>query len=181
MSYCVILGRDFEDIEALAFIDVLRRAKVSLDLYGVGGDMITSRSNVVYKTEKVFLNEKDIDIGKYDGILLPGGPGVDVLAKNTPLLKVIKKFYEAKKTVFAICAAPYLLDCAGILAGKRFTCYPGTEIKSGKPLAERVVIDNNIITSQGVGTALDAAVTLVELFVSKDEAEAQKKKILYHS
>ena len=179
MSYCVILGNNFEDIEAVSFIDVLRRAKVALDLFGVGADSIKSRSNVVYKTEKVFLKETDIDAGRYDGILLPGGPAVDALVKNSALLAVIREFAGRGKLIFAICAGPRLLDAAGILGGKRYTCYPGTPISSGTHVDEAVVVDGNIITSQGVGTALAAALKLVEIIVSKEEAANQAHKVLF--
>ncbi|RPJ07367.1 MAG: DJ-1/PfpI family protein [Spirochaetaceae bacterium] len=179
MNHCVILHNNFEDVEALAFIDLLRRAKVRLDLYGVGGPSITSRSAVVYAVERIFKTESDIDVSAYDGILIPGGPGIYDLEKNKNLLAVIKKFFDMRKLVFAICAAPLLLDRAGILAGKKYTCYPGTEIHTGTHVDQSVVVDGNIITSQGVGTALAAGIALVERICGKAEAESQKKKILY--
>lgn len=178
MKYCVILGNNFEDVEAIALIDLLRRAKVTLDLYGVGNDVITSRSNVKYQTERVFQNEADIDVAAYDGILLPGGPGVDALVKNAALVRVIAAFGAAKKLLFAICAGPLLLDEAGLLAGKRYACFPGVAVKSGTLVNQAVVVDGNIVTSQGVGTALEAALKLVEIIVSREEADLQAKKTL---
>jgi 4-methyl-5(b-hydroxyethyl)-thiazole monophosphate biosynthesis len=74
-----------------------------------------------------------------------------------------------------------VLDRAGILKGKKFTCFPGTEILAGERLEDRVVIDGNIITSQGVGTSLDAAVKLVEIIVSPAESRKQALSTLYHS
>jgi 4-methyl-5(b-hydroxyethyl)-thiazole monophosphate biosynthesis len=181
MSYCIILGDGFEDVEALAVIDVLRRARVPVDLYGAGKEFITSRSQVVYQAEKVFRAEADIDLSSYEGILLPGGPGVDELVKNPALLAVIRKFHKAGKLIFAICAAPRLLDAAGILEGRQYTCYPNTPVKSGTRVDEAVVRDGNIITSRGVGTALAAALKLVEIIVSRSEAGNQAKKILYRA
>ncbi len=180
MAYCTFLGDKFEDVEALSFIDLLRRAKVRVDVYGVGKELVTSRSSVVYQTEKTFRNESDVSVDAYDGILLPGGPGVDGLVNNKALLAVIRKFYNADKLVFAICAAPRLLDLAGILSGKRYTCYPGTQIASGTHVDEPVVVDGKLITSRGVGTALAAALKLVEIIVSKEEAEKQAEKIVFH-
>jgi 4-methyl-5(b-hydroxyethyl)-thiazole monophosphate biosynthesis len=179
MSYCTFLGDRFEDIEALTYIDLLRRAGVSLDIYGVGQELIASRSKVVYKTEKVFRNESDVAVDRYDGILLPGGPGVDELVKNKALVSLVKKFFDAGKLVFAICAAPGILAAAGILAGKRYTCYPGTPIASGTLVDEDIVIDGTVVTSRGVGTALAAAVKLVEIIVSKEEAARQAEKVLF--
>jgi 4-methyl-5(b-hydroxyethyl)-thiazole monophosphate biosynthesis len=177
--YCIILGNNFEDVEALAVIDILRRAKIPVEIFGVGSDKIKSRSNIIYFTEKVFMSEKDVDPSKYEGILLPGGPGVGELAENNELLKIIREFNRQKKLIFAICAAPLLLDKAGVLEGKKYTSYPGTEIKSGTFVDRKVVIDENIITSKGVGTALDAALKLVEVIKSKEEAMQLAEKIVY--
>ena len=179
--YCIMLGNNFEDVEALAVIDILRRAKIPVEIFGVGSDKIKSRSNIIYFTEKIFTTEKDIDPSIYEGILLPGGPGVGELAENQELLKTIKEFHRQKKLIFAICAAPLLLDKAGVLEGKKYTCYPGTEIKSGTFVDRKVVIDENIITSRSVGTALDAALKLVEVIKSKDEAMHLAEKIVYEN
>ncbi len=181
MSYCVILGDGFEDVEAVAVIDVLRRARVTVDIYGVGREEITSRSHLVYKAEKIFRTKAEIDLEEYDGILLPGGPGVDELVGHTELLSVIKAFHAAGKLVFAICAAPRLLDAAGVLEGRRYTCYPNTPVRSGTRVDQPVVVDGNIVTSQGVGTALAAALKLVEIIISRSEAGTQAKKILFRN
>jgi protein deglycase len=181
MKYCIFLGNNFEDVEAVTQIDILARAGVKVDIYGVGSDTIKSRSNIVYKTDRVFIKAADVSISEYDGILLPGGPGVKELINNEALIQVIRDFHGAKKLVFAICAAPRLLDRAGILKGRKYTGYPGEEIHDGTRVDERVVIDGNIITSQGVGTSLDAALKLVEIIVSNEEANKQAGKVLYSS
>ncbi len=178
--YCTFLGNNFEDIEALAIIDILRRAKIPLEIFGVGSDKIKSRSNIIYFTEMIFNSEKDIDVTKFDGILLPGGPGTTELANNNELIKLIKNFYSENKIIFAICAAPMLLDIAGILEGKKYTCYPGTVINNGSYVDDDVVIDGKIITSKGVGTAIKAALTLVAIINSKEEAIELAKKIVYN-
>ncbi len=123
----------------------------------------------------------DIGPSEYAGLLLPGGPGVKAQTGNEELLHTIRAFVTAKNLVFAICAAPLLLDRAGVLRGRKFTCYPGTagEIRSGTRLDEKVVVDGKIVTSQGVGTSLDAAIRLVEIIVSKSEALDQAGKALY--
>jgi 4-methyl-5(b-hydroxyethyl)-thiazole monophosphate biosynthesis len=172
MSYCVFLGDGFEDVEAVAVIDVLRRARVTVDIYGVGREEITSRSHLVYKAEKIFRTKEEIDLQEYEGILLVG---------NTELLSVIKAFHAAGKLVFAICAAPRLLDAAGVLEGRRYTCYPNTPVRNGTRVDQPVVVDGNIVTSQGVGTALAAALKLVEIIISRSEAGTQAKKILFRN
>src|SRR4030042_54480 len=101
MAYCMFLGNGFEDVEALAVVDILRRARVPVDLYGIGAEYITSRSQVVYKSEKIFKTEADIDLADNEGLLLPGGPAVDELVKNNALLEVIRQFHAAGKLLFA--------------------------------------------------------------------------------
>ncbi len=179
MKYCIILGNDFEDVEAVTVIDLLRRAKVPLDIYGVDNTVVKSRSNLMYTAEKLFRSEDDISPDQYDGIILPGGPGVRELAENAELLNVIRKFDGARKLIFAICAAPVLLDKAGVLDGRRFTCYPGTRIESGKCEENNVVTDGHLITSRGVGTALEASIHLLERIVSREEADRQAGLVLF--
>ncbi len=180
MKYCFIIGENFEETEAVTAIDLLRRAMVELHIYGVGNDLITGRSGLTLKTDRIFNRPGDIDADEYDGILIPGGPGASKLASNESILKVVRNFNDRKKLIYAICAAPMILDRAGILKDKNYTCFPGTEISSGNRLDERVVIDGNIITSQGVGTSLDAAVKLVEIIVSPEESRIQAARTLYH-
>jgi protein deglycase len=179
MKFCIFLGNNFEDVEALTVIDLLRRAKVTVDIFGVGDNRIMSRSSVIYITDHIFKSIQNLRVREYDGILLPGGPAVEELAKNDELINIIKFFFNLKKLVFAICAAPKLLDKAGVLAGKKYTCFPGTDIKNGTYVDEKVVVDGNVITSQGVGTSLDAAIKLIEIIVSKEEAENQAKRVLF--
>ncbi|MGA2142379.1 MAG: DJ-1/PfpI family protein [Brevinematales bacterium] len=180
MKYALIMGENFEETEAVTAIDLLRRAGVTIDIYGVGSSSIKGRSGLTIMTDRIFKNEADLDINEYGGILIPGGPGASLLAGNRALLNIVRGFNGANKLIYAICAAPMVLDRAGILGGRNYTCFPGTEISSGKRLEDRVVIDGNIITSQGVGTALDAAVKLVEIIVSAAESRKQAEKTLYH-
>ena len=181
MKYCIILGNNFEDIEAVASIDILRRAGVPLDVYGVGGDTIKSRSMLTYKAERVFMKAGDVSVDEYDGIILPGGPGTKQLYNNEELISLIRGFHAKDKSIFAICAAPTLLDKAGVLTGKRFTCFPGSvsEIKSGTHVDQSVVVDGKLITSQGAGTAVDFGLALVAAIVSPNEAKTQAEKIVY--
>ncbi len=181
MKYSLILGNNFEEIEAVTAIDLLRRAGVTVDTYGVGSDSIKGRSNLTVKTDRILNKSSDINTSEYDGILLPGGPGAQDLAKNEIILKIIQDFNKENKLIYAICAAPLILDKAGVLKDKKYTCYPGTAVTSGQRLDERIVKDGNIITSQGVGTALDAAIKLVEIIVSPEEAKQQALKTLYHN
>ncbi len=181
MKYCMIMGENFEETEAVTAVDLLRRAGVTVDIYGVGSSSIRGRSGLTINTDRILNQASDIDVKEYRGILIPGGPGSSSLAKNEAILTIVREFNKENKLIYAICAAPMVLDRAGILKGKKFTCFPGTEILAGERLEDRVVIDGNIITSQGVGTSLDAAVKLVEIIVSPAESRKQALSTLYHS
>lgn len=181
MKYCVLFGENFEEIEAVTQIDILRRAGIKLDIFGVGTLELKGKNDIVLKTEKVFNKKADIKTEEYEGIILPGGPGVMVLAENKEVVSVVEDFYNKGKLVFAVCAAPLVLHKAGVLRDKRFTCYPSTvkEITTGKYVNEKVVVDGKVITSQGVGTSIDAALKLVEIIISKESSEKISKGIVY--
>lgn len=181
MKYCMILGQGFEDVEALAPLDLLRRTGVEVETFGVGSGWISGRTRVPMKTDKIFHQQADLDVNAYAGILLPGGPGADALADNADLVKVVKAFHAQDKLIFAICAAPKILDRAGILKGRRYTCFPAAQaaIKAGQYCEESVVVDGNIITSRGMGTAIDAGLKLIEIIVSPDEARNQAQRVVY--
>lgn len=181
MKYCMILGQGFEEVEALAPLDLLRRANVEVDTYGVDGEWISGRTRVPMKADKIFHEANDIDVSAYDGILLPGGPGVDALVDNAGLIQVIQAFHAQGKLIFAICAAPRLLDRAGLLQGRRYTCFPAARsaIQSGEHCEDSVVVDGKIITSRGMGTAIDAGLKLVEVIVSSEEARKQAERVVY--
>lgn len=178
-KYAIFLGENFEDVEAVTQIDIFRRAGIELDIYGVGGKSIVSRSGIVYTAELEFKSSHDLSVNEYAGILLPGGPGTQALVKNAELLEVIRAFAAVGKLIFAICAAPLLLDRAGVLDGKRYTCFPGTQISNGKHVEERVVVDGNFITSRGLGTSLDAALKLVEVIISREKSDEIKRQVVY--
>ena len=181
MKYLILIHNKFEEIEGLAQVDIFARAKIPIDMYGIDDDVIVGRSGITVQTPFVFKKVGDIDVAGYDGLLIPGGPGIDTLMNNEEVINLIKAFQGSAKLIFAICAAPKLLDKAGILNGKRFTCFPGavSEIKSGTHINERVVIDKNIITSQSAGTAIEAALKLVEIIVSKDVSQTIAKAIVF--
>jgi 4-methyl-5(b-hydroxyethyl)-thiazole monophosphate biosynthesis len=177
----MIFGNNLEDVEAIAPLDILRRAQVTVETWGVGSDTISGRTRVPMKMEKIFRKRSDVDVEAYDGILLPGGPGVSELVGNEELIELVKEFRRLDKLIFAICAAPTILDRAGLLEGKRYTCFPDSrkDIRGGTHVDAPVVVDGKLITSQGLGTAIDAGLALVEVIVSKKEAELQRERIVY--
>ena len=175
----VILAEGFEEVEAIAPIDVLRRAGVRVTLAGVNSLTVKGSRNIGVQADALLRDIKDLP----DAVILPGGlPGAANLAKSVEVTKLIKQMNAAGKLVAAICAAPAaVLAPLGILDGKKATCYPGCETDfSGKigHSKERVVVDGNIITSQGPGTALEFALLIAARLVGQEMADTVRSKML---
>lgn len=176
MRIMIPFADGFEDIEAIAVVDVLRRAGIKVDTVGVVGSVITSKNGVRVMVDKR-LNEVKSD--DYDGIVLPGGgKGVENLGKTAPLLDMIKKFNTRGKLIGAICAAPSILAKTGILDDKKATIFPGMESQIPYPRSDRVVVDSNVVTSQAPGTAMEFALKLVEILVGKKKAEELREHLV---
>lgn len=176
----VLLADGFEEIEAITCIDILRRAELDVTVAGVGKLSVKGAHDVEIKVDTEIGSCKDLP----DAIVLPGGmPGVNNLAASKDVTALINKCYKEGKIIAAICAAPsYVLLPTGIIQSKQVTCYPGCEdlLKDkAKFVDEKVVVDANIITSKGPGTAFDFALKLVEILVGKSAKETVRKKTLY--
>ncbi|WFB37398.1 DJ-1/PfpI family protein [Kiritimatiellota bacterium B12222] len=167
---CVLLAPGCEEMEAVIVIDVLRRAGIEVVAAGLQAGMFEA-SRQVKLCGDVALNEVE-DAEDFDLLVLPGGlPGTQALRADTRVRDLLMHYFNTPgKTVGVICAAALVLDAHGLLEGKRFTCYPSTapEIEGGTWVDERVVIDGNLITSQGPGTAMAFALTLVERLVGTE-------------
>ena len=147
----VVFAEGFEEIEALSPVDVFRRAGFDCNMLGLESASVTGSHGIQVAMDGVF----DGNFADYDLVVLPGGmPG----STNLEAAK-------AGKYVAAICAAPIVLERAGLLEGRKFTCFPGVEeqIASGEHQTDLVVVDGNIVTSRGAGTALAFAYALVDL------------------
>ena len=170
------LAEGFEDIEAFSVVDILRRADISIDTVGVPGTVITSSSNV-----RVMVDRKiaEIRAEDYDGVVLPGGgKAVDVLYRTNSLNDIIKKLDDKGKLIAAICAAPSILAKIGILEDRKATIYPGMERELPRPRDDRVIVDKNIVTSQGPGTAIDFALKIVEVLKGESKATQIRKNLI---
>ncbi len=178
----VILADGFEEIEAVTPIDVLRRAGLEVTLAGVSGKTITGAHGIKFQTD-VTLDEYK---GLPDAVILPGGlPGAKNLGESKKVGELVRQMNSQKKLIGAICAAPALvLAPAGILNGRKATCYPGFEKNFPPPVSfsgERVVVDEHIITSRGPGSALEFALELVEQLAGKEKAQTLKEGLLVKS
>jgi protein deglycase len=115
----------------------------------------------------------------FDAIVLPGGmPGAKHLRESPLLLELLRQASAAGKVVAAICAGPTALEAAGLLAGRQATSYPGHALPSASYSEQRVVVDGNLVTSRGPGTAFEFALTLVEKMSGKELAQKLEKAML---
>ena len=175
MNVVVLLATGFEELEAVTIVDVLRRAGISVLLAGIAPPPIEGGHGL-----KVVPDLSIDDVTTYDALVLPGGnPGYVNLERDQRVLRLIRAAYDAGKYVAAICAAPHVLGVAGIMEGATATCYPGLEIPGAQRVEEeRVVRQGKIITSQGPGTAMDFALSLVEALTTKEKEREVRKALL---
>lgn len=169
----------FEEIEAITPVDVLRRAGCEVVTVSITGkNEVTSRRGVIVVADKHFV---EADYEQADMIVLPGGqPGADNLNHHEGLKKQIKALHEKGKMIAAICAAPLVLGSAGVLKGKKATCYPGTEsqLTGATCTGNDVEVDGNIITGKGPGLALEFSLMLAEKLVGKAKADEVRRAML---
>lgn len=169
----IILAEGFEEIEALATLDVLRRGGIDVSTVSITEEEIVKGAHgvsVVADMTRSMFNEKagvEGTSGK-DVLVFPGGmPGTTNLAKDAELIGLMNRHYAEGGTLAAICAAPGLvLSQLPSLKGKRFTCYDGCETapiaKGGEYVKSSYVADGNLITGRGPGSAVDFALAIVE-------------------
>ena len=168
----VFLANGFEEIEALATVDILRRAGVEVVTVGVGSKMPVGAHGIAVCVD---IAENELDLTCIDGVVLPGGmPGTTNLEASSVVQEAIAYAAQRGSLLSAICAAPSILGHCGLLKGKRATCYPGfeNELKEAAVTNDGVVVDGNVITASGAGVAVDFALALVEHLVSREAAEA---------
>ncbi len=178
----IFMADGCEEIEGLTVVDVIRRAKMEIVTISITGKReVTGSHNVTFLADAL---ASEVDYEELDGIVLPGGmPGTLHLGADETVNRVIREFAAAGKLVCAICAAPSVLGAAGILEGKKATCHPGFEEKLTGAVTgeEEVVVDGNIITSRGMGTAIPFALAIVRYFKDDAAVEEIKKGLVYRA
>lgn len=181
----VFLADGFEEIEALTVVDILRRCKIPVVMTSIGDDIVvTSSHQVRVVADNLFaeaLYGKDV-IRESDVLVLPGGmPGTSALAECGPLGETLVAHDRAGGKIAAICAAPTVLSALGLLKDKAATSYPArlAELDCREKSEEAVVVDGNVTTSRGMGTAIDFALALVEELISPEKAREVAGSIVY--
>lgn len=174
----VPLAAGFEEIEALTVVDILRRADVEVVAAGLHPGPVIGAHNISMVPDAAL---DDIAAGAFDAIVLPGGqPGTNNLNADQRVHALLKEFAAKDKLIGAICAAPIVLATAGLLEGRKATCYPSysNRLKGGVYENSPVVYDGNIITSQGPGTAIPFGLALAARLNDSRHADEVAKAML---
>ena len=159
----ILLGKGFEEIEAIAPCDILRRAGVPVQFVGLGGTEITGGHGICVHAD---ITAEQMQPDELEMIVLPGGMGgVASIRASESAIRAIRFAWENNRYVAAICAAPTLLAELGIPDGRKATCYPGLESRMGQAIMQpdaSTVTDGKLLTGAGPGTAYDFGLMLVK-------------------
>ena len=167
----VILPEGFEELEAVAPIDLLRRAGCQVTLAALGPGIHVTGRNALTLHADLPLASLPTDATTFDCLLLPGGPGVALLRASPSVRELVARHHAAGALLAAICAAPAVLHDAGLLAGRRYTAHPSVAGELPDILADqRTVLDGRLLTSSGAGTAIDFGLALVSALVSPEKS-----------
>ena len=168
----VFLADGFEEIEATAPIDIMRRAGLEVVTVGIGGQIVRGAHNITFIAD---MDGADVTPDEtVDAVVLPGGLPGTVNLENSPVVQSFLDYaVENNKLIAAICAAPSVLGHKGILNGKTAVCFPGyeKELIGAAVKNTSVEIDQNIITSCGAGAALEFGFALVKHLCDRETAE----------
>ena len=174
----MFLANGFEEVEALAPLDLLRRAGCEVTTVGIGGDMIVGSHRIAVQADIPDTMFRD---AHPEMVILPGGmPGTKNLDASRTVDTALRAAASSGAYLAAICAAPMVLGKRGYLEGKRAICFPGFEgeLKGAEIAAERVVTDGKVITAAGMGVALDFGLALVAALKGQDAADALRRAVL---
>jgi len=180
-SVLIPLAKGFEELEAVALIDVMRRGGIEVHAAyledELQGDLVLGANGITIKAD---VSIKNVISDDFDMMVLPGGwGGTYALAENARVQELLREF-KTKKVVGAMCAAPFALKKAGVL-GERYTAYPGAVEEIDHPgyvADEKVVEDGNVMTSQGPGTAVCFGLAIVRRLVGEESMQAVKEGML---
>jgi len=174
------LANGFEEIEALAPLDILRRGGCEVVTVSITDDLMVCGAHGVSVEADAII--QCVDTSDADLLILPGGmPGAKNLLECEMVVEALVEQNREGKLIGAICAAPMVLGENGLLEGKKATCYPGFEgqLRGAEYTAELVTVDGNITTGRGPGAAMAFGYQLLSNFVSADVVEGLKQGMIY--
>ena len=174
----MLLGTGFEETEAIAPLDLLRRAGVQAATVGINGKVVYGSHKIGIEADKEI---GEMDLTNLDMIVLPGGlGGVASIKASQPALEAVRFAWENGKYVAAICAGPTILAQLGITDGKNATCYPGCESQMGSAnmVQAAAVTDGKVITGTSAGCAVPFGLALIAALKGQEAADAIAKQIV---
>ena len=176
----IFLADGFEDIEGLTVVDLMRRADIDIKTVSIEKSKeITTSHGITMLTDLTFA---ETDFTDADMLVLPGGmPGTKYLNEYQPLRNLLADFYQKGGKVAAICAAPTVLASLGFLEERKATAYPSCmeSLAGAERSLESVVVDGNVTTSRGLGTAVDFALSLIGQLLGEKKADEIAESVVY--
>lgn len=177
----ILLANEFEDIEGLGTIDLLRRANLSVDLVSITGNKeIITQSKIKITADKLV---EEIDVNDYNFLIIPGGAAVKKTHLSSNItISIINTFMKKKQLIATICAAPSILGTNGYLKDKNYVCFPEFEklVKGGNyQETKNVVVSDNIITSKAAGTTFNFAYEIIKYLKNEETAKQVLNSVFY--
>jgi protein deglycase len=180
MKFACLLSDGFEDLEAIGTVDILKRAGIEIDLVSVLNEQTVTGSYGIKIIPNKMMNQ--ISVNDYDGILIPGGKQAYYIRELDSVLKLVKQFYRNDKWLMSICAGPTVFGVLGILDGKKYISFPGTEISMNNAIRvdEPVVKDGKFITARAAGSVFDFAFEIIKTVLGEEVLNNVKERIVYN-
>lgn len=176
MRILALIYDGFEEIEAVAPFALLRRAGIDLTIASCREDVIGA--HYIHLTDINLINE--INYKNYDALLLPGGPHYKYLEADELTHKIIAHYFDNKKVVCAICAAPAVLGELGYLKDKQYTCFTSMNGDFGGNYVDQyVVVDGNLITARSAAASIDFAYEIIRKLAGEEALKALQARIYY--
>jgi 4-methyl-5(b-hydroxyethyl)-thiazole monophosphate biosynthesis len=180
----LILGNGFEETEAIAPLDCLRRAELPVCTLGIGGGIVESSHGVQMRADRSIDGLTQADMEEAELVILPGGlGGVSEIIACAPAVELVRYAAEHDRWIAAICAAPTIFGGMGLLEGKKAVCYPGMEeglYDAEVQLGHQVVVDGKIVTAEAAGSAVEFGLTLVRCLAGQEKANEVAESIHFH-
>lgn len=168
MKGLILITNNFEDVEAIATVDVLRRARIEIDYVSLNDTLENkTQSGLNIKCDKLISN---VALESYDFLVIPGGKAVMTeLVDRSEITKIINYFASSNKLIASICAAPFLVGRLGYFEGGKYTCFPGCNkgVEKGKRVDKPVVRYKNFITAKSMAYSIDFALEIIDYLLGK--------------
>ena len=166
----ILLHPDFEEIEAVTPIDLLRRAGIIVHTVSTSNELkVLSKGGILIEADSLLSSHQH---SLYDALVIPGGPGIFKIRNHSLVQQKIREFHNSEKCIACICAAPLLLLDQGLNKTFPMTCHPSVESEFSLLNSEQTVTTHNIITSKGAGTAIPFSLAIIEKLLDKNTAQS---------